>query len=127
MIVVDTHVLLWWTNSPHLLSAAADDALATADVIAVSAITAWEIAVLRNRRRIEIERDVLLWLRELAAGRGLRVFPVTIEIAVRAAALHESLRDPIDCLIAATAIAEGVPLVTKDERIQRSGVVATIW
>jgi len=53
--------------------------------------------------------------------------PVTIEISLLAAELHDVLRDPIDCLIAATALTHGVPLVTKDERIQRSGVVATIW
>jgi PIN domain nuclease of toxin-antitoxin system len=52
---------------------------------------------------------------------------VTLEVATLAAKLHEPLRDPIDCLIAATALTHGVPLVTKDERIQRSGVVATVW
>ena len=48
-------------------------------------------------------------------------------VAIIAAELQEVLRDPMDSLIAATALTHGVPLVTKDERIQRSGVVATIW
>ena len=48
-------------------------------------------------------------------------------VAIIAAELQEVLRDPIDSLIAATALTYGVPLVTKDERIQRSGVVSTIW
>jgi PIN domain nuclease of toxin-antitoxin system len=127
VIVVDTHVLLWWSNSPGLISPAADIAFSNADVVAVSAITAWEIAILRRRKRIEIENDALPWLQDLTASRGLRVLPVTIEIGIRAAELHEILRDPIDCLIAATALTHGVALVTKDERIQRSGVVTTIW
>ena len=58
---------------------------------------------------------------------GLRVFPITIEIGVRAAELHDLLRDPIDCLIAATALVHDAPLVTKDDRIRKSGVVDTIW
>jgi PIN domain nuclease of toxin-antitoxin system len=127
VIVIDTHVLLWWANSPRLLSTAADDALLTADVVAVSAITVWEIAVLHRRRRILINRDALLWIRDLESTRNLVVLPITTEIGVRAAELHETLRDPIDSLIASTALTHGLPLVTKDERIQRSGVVATIW
>jgi predicted nucleic acid-binding protein len=46
---------------------------------------------------------------------------------MRAAELHDALRDPIDCLIAATALANDAPLVTKDDRIRKSGVVETIW
>lgn len=99
----------------------------TAENLAVSAITAWEIAVLHRRHRIEIARDPLPWMRDLQETRGLLILPVTIEIGIRAATLHERLRDPIDSLIAATALTHGVPLVTKDARIQRSGVVATIW
>jgi PIN domain nuclease of toxin-antitoxin system len=127
VIVIDTHVLLWWANSPHLLSTAADEAVTNADTVAVSAITAWEIAVLRGRHRIEMDGDLLPWMHDLEERRNLRVLPVTVEIATLAATLHQTLRDPMDSLIAATALTPGVPLVTKDERIQRSGVVATIW
>jgi PIN domain nuclease of toxin-antitoxin system len=127
VIVLDTHVLLWWTNTPQLLSTAADDALTTADVVAVSAITVLEIAILHRRSRIQIDDDPLSWIRDLGKARGLRVLPVTTEVGVRAGELQEILRDPMDCLIVATALTHGVPLVTKDERIQRSGGVATIW
>ena len=127
MIVLDTHVLLWWTNTPQLLSTAADDALTTADVVAVSAITALEVAILHRRKRIQIDDDPLSWIRDLGKARGLQVLPVTTEVGVRAGELQGILRDPMDCLIVATALTHGVPLVTKDERIQRSGIVATIW
>jgi PIN domain nuclease of toxin-antitoxin system len=110
-----------------LLSSAAEDAIANADFVAVSAITAWETAILRNRRRIEIDRDVLPWLNDLTATRGLLILPITIEIGFLAAELHDILRDPVDCLIAATAITHNVPLVTKDDRVRKSGVVETIW
>jgi PIN domain nuclease of toxin-antitoxin system len=105
----------------------AEHAFETADIVAVSAISAWEIAILHNRNRITIDADPIAWLRDLEATRGLRVLPITTEVSLRAAELHEILRDPMDCLIAATALTKGAALVTKDERIQRSGVVATIW
>jgi PIN domain nuclease of toxin-antitoxin system len=104
-----------------------EDAIANADFVAASAITAWETAILRNRRRIEIDRAVLLWLSDLSATQGLRILPITIEISVLAAEFHDTLRDPIDCLIAATALTHNAPLVTKDDRIRKSGVVETIW
>jgi PIN domain nuclease of toxin-antitoxin system len=102
-------------------------AFETSDLVTVSAITAWEIAILHHRKRITIAPDPIEWLRDLEETRGLSVLPITADVSLRAAELHETLRDPIDCLIAATALMHGVLLVTKDERIQRSGVVATIW
>jgi PIN domain nuclease of toxin-antitoxin system len=105
----------------------AQDAFETAETVAASAITAWEIAILHGRKRITLAADPIEWLRDLQETRGLRVLPITTAVGLRAAELHEILRDPVDCLIAATALTHGVPLVTKDERIQRSGVVSTIW
>jgi PIN domain nuclease of toxin-antitoxin system len=127
VIVVDTHVLIWWTDAPYKLSRSAREALEKNEVIAVSAITGWEVGILARRRRIEIEGDALSWMRDLAAAQNLRLLPVTLEISAQAAELHELLRDPIDCLIAATALAHNAPLTTKDDRIRTSGVVETIW
>jgi len=128
VIVIDTHVLVWWaTAGRDQLPLAARRAIVDADSIAISAITAWEIGILSARGRIDIGPRSNDWLHEVIEANSLIVVPVTIAIATRAAELHDILRDPIDCLIAATALTHGVPLVTKDERIQRSGVVATIW
>jgi len=127
VIVLDTHVLVWWTNAHHQVSSGAQEAIESADVIAVSAITGWEAAVLARRRRIQIDRDALAWLHDLATAKNVRILPITLDIAVRAAEFHELLRDPIDCLIVATALINNAPLLTKDDRIRRSGLVETIW
>ena len=128
MIVIDTHVLVWWaTSGRDQLSQGARRAIVDADSVAISVITAWEVGILSVRRRIDIGPRPNNWLREVTEANSLTVLPVTIQIATRAAELHEILRDPMDCLIAATALTHGVSLVTRDERIQRSGVVATIW
>jgi len=96
------------------------------DRLAIASITLWEIAMLVEKKRITLERDVLDWLQDAIDDTGAEVLPLTPQIAVAATTFPE-LRDPSDRLIAATALTHGVPLVTKDERIQRSGVVATIW
>jgi len=128
MIVVDTHVLVWWTNNNRdQLSQNARRALVDADSVAFSAIPAWEVGTLSARGRINVAAGPSEWLRVVTETYSLTPLPVTTEISLLAAKLHETLRDPMDCLIAATALTYGVLLVTKDERIQRSGVVATIW
>lgn len=126
MIVLDTHTWLWWTAKRHKLTPVAIDALENTDRLAIASITLWESAMLVEKKRIMLERDVLEWLRDAIENTGAEVLPLTPEIAVASTALGD-LRDPSDRLIAATALTHGVPLVTKDERIQRSGVVATIW
>lgn len=127
MIVADSHVLLWWILAPHMLSNDARAALKLADVVAIAAISCWEVALLSRRQRIVLDQRPDDWLHGVVQTQNLLVLPLTIEIGVRAAELHDILRDPIDCLIAATALAYRVPLITKDDRIRKSGVVPTIW
>jgi len=55
------------------------------------------------------------------------LLPITLEIAITAGSLPDPIRDPADRLIVATAMHQGVPLVTKDARIRESAVVQTIW
>jgi PIN domain nuclease of toxin-antitoxin system len=94
--------------------------------IVVAAITLWEIAWLAHHERIVVVGSVEAFVRETVARVILR--PVTVEVAVVAARLPESFpRDPADRLIAATAIVEGIPLVTADARIRQSKVVETVW
>jgi PIN domain nuclease of toxin-antitoxin system len=128
MIVIDTHVLAWWTNNNRdQLSQNARRALVDADAVAFSVITAWEVGTLSACGRIDVAPGPTEWLQVVTETYSLTPLPVTVEIAFLAAELHDVLRDPMDSLIVATALTYGIPLVTKDERIQRSGVVATIW
>jgi PIN domain nuclease of toxin-antitoxin system len=126
VILLDTHAWIWWTAERDKLTPVAVDALENADQLAIAAITLWEIAMLVEKKRITLTRDVLGWLQDAIDDTGAEVLPLTPQIAVSATAFLE-LRDPSDRLITATALTHGVPLVTKDERIQRSGVIATIW
>ncbi len=129
MILLDSHVLIWAVADSKRLSKAAASAIRRArrdDGLAVSAITAYEVAWQIASGRIQgygtVETSVLRFLE------GVTLRPITPEIAALAAQFPEDYpRDPADRLIGATARAEGMTLVTRDERIRRSPLIRTVW
>ena len=85
------------------------------DALALSAISFWEIAMLRDKVRIWSPDDVELWRRE-QLGHGMVEIPVDGEARIRAATIVDFHADPADCIIVATALG-GHRLATADERI----------
>ncbi|HLG70168.1 MAG TPA: PIN domain-containing protein [Chloroflexota bacterium] len=127
-LLLDTHVVHWWTTEPERLSRTAEKAVEEADDLVMSGISFFELAWLARRGRIGVAKPIGLWLQELAAG--FRTMPITAAIAVTAATLPDSFpRDPADRLIYATAIEHGWRLVTKDERLRshRHDRPITVW
>lgn len=120
MIVLDTHALIWLSEgAPKLGPGArklADDALAD-EALAVSAISFWEVAMLRRRGRIELNQPVGAWRSGLLEV-GLLEIGIDGELAVTAAELADFHEDPADRLIVATAARLGATLVTADRRIR---------
>ena len=118
MILLDTHALLWLRTGEARLGAKArqtlDDALRHQE-IAVSAITFWEVAMLKSKGRLDFPEDVGLWRREVL-GQGVADIPVDGEIGIRANALPDFHSDPADRIIVATALG-GHLLLTADDRI----------
>ena len=132
MIVLDTHVLIWWvTGQCAELSRearAAIDKEVTGGEILVSSISAWEIAMLVERGRLQLTMDVEQWLNIITEIDAVRFVPVNNRIAVKSMALPgEFHKDPADRLIVATARDVAAPLVTADEKIRQYAYVATIW
>jgi PIN domain nuclease of toxin-antitoxin system len=129
VILLDTHVLYWMANDSKRLSTRARQAILQARHnagIAVATITLWELAWMAHNGRIAVAVSVESFVRELVARVILR--PVTPEIAALAVRLPDEFpKDPADRLIAATAMVEGMTLVTADARIRRSKVVETVW
>jgi PIN domain nuclease of toxin-antitoxin system len=115
-VLLDTHVVHWWSAEPDRISRPARRALENADELLISAASWYELAWLAERQRIVIDVPVRAWLESLSAQ--LRTIGVTPAIADGAVALPASFpRDPTDRLIYATAIEHGVKLVTRDEAI----------
>ena len=129
MILLDTHVLLWLFFEPGRLSPGAVDRIHTARAeggLAVAAVTLFEVAHLVARKRLVIHTPCDVLLNDIASR--FLVKPITASIALASTQLNAPYpRDPMDRLIGATALVEGMPLVTADERIQSSGQVQTIW
>lgn len=127
-VVLDSHVVHWWSVDSRRVSRAAAAAITTADELLVSDITWWELAWLATHERIALAVPVAAWLAQLAVQ--LRTIPITPAIALTAASLPSAFPgDPADRLIFATALETGHLLVTKDERLRshRAPRPVTVW
>ena len=127
-VLLDTHVVQWWSAEPERLSAAATETLSSADQLAVAAISWFELAWLAAHERIIVTIPVRSWLEQLADG--LQTFGLTPAIAATAVSLPSSFPgDPADRLVYATAVEHGGLLVTKDRRLRthRHPRPFTVW
>ena len=131
MIVLDTHALVWWVSGDRRLSAAAGRAIrnaARARAVFASAISVMEVATAVRRGRLILNVPVEQWLADLRSLPELQFEPVTAEIAALAGSLDGDMHgDPADRIIAATARALGVRLVTADERLRGLADLPTVW
>jgi PIN domain nuclease of toxin-antitoxin system len=116
-LLLDTHVLQWWSAEPERVSKRAATALRQAEQLAVADITWYELAWLATHDRIAVTMPVGVWLDQLATH--VHTVPVTPSIAATGALLPSSFPgDPADRLIYASAIDRGWRLVTKDQQLR---------
>ena len=117
-MLLDTHVLLWLRLGDARLGTGARieiDRAWQVGQVGVSAISFWEVAMLKDKGRIRFPEDVALWRRE-QLKQGMVEIAVDGEIGIRAVGLADFHADPADRLIVATAL-QGHRLVTADQRI----------
>ncbi len=127
-VVLDTHVVHWWSAEPDRISRAATKALSEADALAVAAISWFELAWLAKHERIVVTIPIRSWLEQLAAQ--VRTVALTPAIADTAVSLPASFPgDPADRLIYATAIEHGWRFITKDRKLRahRHPQPLTLW
>lgn len=116
MLILDTHALYWWVNrTPDKLRQRQVDAIETAESLAISAMTCWEMAWLVTHGRIVLQLPVSEWL-DLIEANDVAIIPVSRAIALRAVALPEHHRDPVDRIIIATCVEHQAQLISVDGR-----------
>lgn len=125
MIVLDTHIFLWAILQPDRIPDTILAVIEREPQAGLAAISLWEIAMLWERRRIELPEPLLPWLDRALQRPRLRLIPLDQKIAARSASLSMH-GDPADRLIAATAIELDCPLATVDRRLTGMTALKTV-
>jgi len=125
-LLIDTHIALWLDSGNDQLKPATRDLIdrcwRKGGSIFLSAVSAWEIAVLVDRGHIQLDLPLQDWLDRFLGRPGIEAVPLDHKTAIRAYQLHHlEHRDPGDRLLIASAIELGCPLVTYDDRIRTFG------
>jgi PIN domain nuclease of toxin-antitoxin system len=120
VILLDTHIWVWWVDgSPQLKPAQREHLEAHESTgLGVSVISCWEVAKLVELKRLELRCPVSEWIQQALAYPGIRLLYLTPRIAVESTQLPGTFhRDPADQIIVATARTRGYPLLTADAKI----------
>lgn len=131
MIVLDTHVVIWWVSDPEKLPRKIreliQDEREKGEVL-ISSISIWEVYMLVKKGRLGLIIDTDSWMKELQSVPNLTFIPVDNQIAAKAVTLPKEFHeDPADRMIVATAREYGATLITKDEKIRNYHLVKTLW
>lgn len=123
-LLLDTHVALWLDSGNDRLRSSTraliDGCRQSGGTILLSTISVWEIALLVDTGRIDLDIPITAWVERFLDRPGIEAVPLSYEAASRSYQLHHlEHRDPADRLLIATAIELACPLVTYDERIGR--------
>jgi PIN domain nuclease of toxin-antitoxin system len=129
VIVLDTHILLWWALDPEQLSARARHAIEGMEREGgfASAISIWELGIKVKRKKLELPITVDELARRIERSNVVELLPVDTSLWLRSIALDWEHNDPADRVIVATALSRNLPLLTKDQVIRDFAGVASIW
>ena len=129
LIVIDTHVLLWWTLDPDNLS---EHALTLVDEMEqqggfASAISIWELGIKVKRGKLELPISIEELASRIERGGVIQLLPVDTSIWLRSLSLPWEHSDAADRVIVATALTRGVRLLTKDKAMHAFPGVSCVW
>ena len=120
MILIDTHVWIWWVSNSQKLSPARRKILdADGEQFALSIISCWEVAKLVEYGRLRLDRKVGPWIESALAGPGVSLLHLNPQIVVESIQLPQPFhRDPADQMLVATARVLQCSIMTEDSKIE---------
>lgn len=126
-LLLDTHVWLWSVASPERLSPAARSRLEDPETeLWLSPMSIWELVMLSQRGRVELDAPVAQWVAEAHKLVTLHEAPVTREVALQTALVDTAHTDPADRFLVATARVFGLRLATADGRLLQDAKIDTL-
>ena len=119
MIVLDTHIWVWWVDGNQRLTKANQQWIQQyqSQGLGVSIFSCWEVAKLVENNKLVISCSVSEWLNNALAYPGVQLLDLTLPIVVESTQLVGFHRDPADQIIVATARIYSCPLLTADDKI----------
>jgi len=128
MIVLDTHIWIWWVHGDAKLSPTATAAIQAheSSMIGISVMSCWEIAKLVEYNRLSLSCEISEWFDKALSYPAIQLLDLTPQIAIASTQLVGFHRDPADQVITATAKVYDCPLVTADTKILNYSGVRTI-
>ncbi len=126
-LLLDTHIFLWSLLEPDHLAREVVAALEDpANEVWLSPIVVWEVLILAERGRVELEPDPITWMRRVLETMPFRQAPLTHEVAIQSRHVNLPHQDPADRFLAATALVYDLMLVTADERLLATPSISTL-
>lgn len=129
MIVLDTHIWIWWVHGDPSLTDDQERFIQQheADALGVSIMSCWEVAKLVERGRLVLPLPVAEWFEQALSYPGVQLLDLTTAIVVDSTHLPSGFhKDPADQLIVSTARIHGCPLLTADQKIISYPYVTTL-
>jgi PIN domain nuclease of toxin-antitoxin system len=125
--LLDTHAILWWLSDDPALSRAARKIIAeTKNILIVSAVSAWEIAIKVRLGKLPTAADLAADFSGKIDREGFQLLPISAEHGIRAGLLPGPHKDPFDRMLIAQAQAENIPVISNETAFEIYGV-RRIW
>jgi len=121
-LLLDTHVVLWWQRDDRRLNRAARRAIAEADIVWVSAVSGWEVAIKAALGRLRLDEPFTVLLR----ADDFTELPMTLAHTAQLQDLPEHHKDPFDRMLVAQALVEQATIVTHDRALEPYAT-AVLW
>lgn len=121
MIVLDTHIWLWWVDGSEKLPPKYHELIRKEEIngLGLSTISVWEVAKLYEKGRIGFDKPIQEWMNTAISYPGIQLINITPEIAIASTQLPGNFhKDPADQIIVATARILNAPLLTEDSKIK---------